>query len=98
MESILLTFSERLVSVLTTDGKVYIGSLKGYDQLTNIILAKCREKVYEANSKVIKYIELGLFLIRGDSIALIGEIESEDPVKSAINEEEKNKKIKYDYM
>ncbi|KAL7066245.1 LSM domain-containing protein [Cryptosporidium serpentis] len=98
MKSILFTLSERLVSVLTTDGKVYIGSLKGYDQLTNIILAKCKEKVYETNSKVVKYIELGLFLIRGDSIALIGEIENEDPIKSAINEEEKNKRIKYNYI
>lgn len=34
----LVELVDKIVSVITSDGRVLIGSLKGYDQMTNIIL------------------------------------------------------------
>ena len=58
------------ISVITNDGRNIIGILRGFDQTTNLILEDCFERVYSANSGVEQAV-LGLYIIRGDNIAVI---------------------------
>lgn len=62
--------------MLTNDGKTIVGELKGVDGVTNLILADSVEKVYSNEAdKAVQTIPLGLYIVRGDNIAIVGEIE-----------------------
>uniref|UniRef100_T1IUW5 U6 snRNA-associated Sm-like protein LSm8 n=1 Tax=Strigamia maritima TaxID=126957 RepID=T1IUW5_STRMM len=52
------------------------GTLKGFDQTINIILDESHERVYSTVQGV-EQVVLGLYIIRGDNIAVIGEIDDE---------------------
>jgi U6 snRNA-associated Sm-like protein LSm8 len=55
-----------------------VGSLKGLDQAMNCILSDCEERVYSPNKPATRE-PLGTFFMRGDTIAVIGELtEDED--------------------
>lgn len=62
------------VSIITSDGRNFVGTLKGFDQTINIILDDSHERVYSPNQGV-EQIILGLHLIRGDNVAIIGEVD-----------------------
>ncbi|PVV02230.1 hypothetical protein BB560_003318 [Smittium megazygosporum] len=70
------------VAVLTNDGRILIGILEGLDIKTNLLLKDTIEKVFSIDSEV-ENIELGLYIIRGDSITLLGPVdkELEDSIK-----------------
>eukprot|EP00775_Hariotina_reticulata_P003045 gene3045-3326_t len=57
-------------------GLAHMGILRGYDQTTNVILEDCCELVFSTQSGV-QLAELGLQVIRGDNIAVIGEVDEE---------------------
>ncbi|KAL5516595.1 hypothetical protein EMCRGX_G001978 [Ephydatia muelleri] len=67
---------ERLISVITSDGRVIVGKLRGFDQTVNLILEGSHERVYSSTSGVEK-VPLGLYIIRGDNVAVVGEIDEE---------------------
>jgi len=67
---------DKNVSVVTNDGKNYIGVLKGLDQTTNIILSECYERVF-SEIEDCEIFPLGLFIIRGDNVAVIGEVDDD---------------------
>ena len=87
MVSQLDTYVEKIVSVVTTDGKFYYGVLKGFDQAINLFLADSnlvswnpiRQDVYTDN-----------IVIRGDTVVMIAlgdssQLPSEaNPIKSII--------------
>ncbi|XP_071961150.1 major facilitator superfamily domain-containing protein 3-like [Antedon mediterranea] len=52
------------------------GTLKGFDQTVNLILDESHERVFSAGEGV-EQVLLGLYIIRGDNIAVIGEIDDE---------------------
>ena len=58
------------VLILTTDGRILVGTMKGCDQTVNLVLANTVERVFtiEEYSEV----ELGLYLIRGDTVVTVG--------------------------
>ncbi|KAK9834122.1 hypothetical protein WJX84_008294 [Apatococcus fuscideae] len=64
------------ISVITNDGRNIVGTLKGYDQATNVILDDCHERVYSTKTGV-EQLVLGLYVIRGDNIAVVGEVDDE---------------------
>ncbi|EDV25850.1 uncharacterized protein TRIADDRAFT_23559, partial [Trichoplax adhaerens] len=64
------------VSVITQDGRVIVGTLKGFDQTVNLILNDSHERVYSSGAGV-EQVALGLYVIRGDNIAVIGEIDED---------------------
>ncbi len=72
MASTLSEWKSKPVSVLTCDGRIIVGTLQGYDQLQNLILCKSYEKVYSVDSPMEK-VELGLFVVRGDNVAIISD-------------------------
>ncbi|CAI5998997.1 unnamed protein product [Closterium sp. NIES-64] len=64
------------VSVITNDGRNIVGVLKGFDQATNIILDESHERVYSTKHGV-EQLVLGLYIIRGDNIAVVGELDED---------------------
>lgn len=42
------------------------GVLRGFDQLTNVIMENCHERVYSASG--VEQVMLGLYIIRGDNV------------------------------
>ncbi|KAI7838693.1 hypothetical protein COHA_007493 [Chlorella ohadii] len=75
-ETGLAQYVDTTVSVITNDGRTIVGTLRGYDQATNLILDECHERVYSSKSGV-EQLVLGLYVIRGDNIAVIGEVDDD---------------------
>ncbi|KAE9466296.1 hypothetical protein C3L33_01788, partial [Rhododendron williamsianum] len=69
-------FFVETISVITNDGRNIVGVLKGFDQATNIILDESHERVYSTKEGV-QQLVLGLYIIRGDNISIVGEIDEE---------------------
>ncbi|XP_010276287.1 PREDICTED: sm-like protein LSM8 [Nelumbo nucifera] len=67
---------DQQISVITNDGRNIVGVLKGFDQATNIILDESRERVYSTTEGV-QQLVLGLYIIRGDNISIVGELDEE---------------------
>ncbi|UYV77519.1 hypothetical protein LAZ67_15001349 [Cordylochernes scorpioides] len=51
-----------------------LGTLKGFDQTINVILDESHERVYRS-SQGVEQVVLGLYIIRGDNVAVIGEVD-----------------------
>lgn len=66
--------NDQLVSIITSDGKVLVGTLKGIDNGTNVILDDSHERVFSIDQGVEKH-RLGLCVIRGENVAVIGQID-----------------------
>ncbi|CAN0921807.1 Sm-like protein LSM8 [Linum grandiflorum] len=67
---------DQTISVITNDGRNIVGNLKGFDQATNIILDESHERVYSTKEGV-QQLVLGLYIIRGDNISVIGELDED---------------------
>lgn len=53
-----------------------MGYLRGYDQTTNLILSAAQERTIAPDEPCITE-ELGLYILRGDNVALVGETDDE---------------------
>ncbi|KAH9725063.1 U6 snRNA-associated Sm-like protein LSm8 [Citrus sinensis] len=74
--SFLYAIEQEQISVITNDGRNIVGVLKGFDQATNIILDESHERVYSTKEGV-QQLVLGLYIIRGDNISIVGEVDEE---------------------
>ncbi|KAG2182386.1 hypothetical protein INT43_007316 [Umbelopsis isabellina] len=81
--SLLNGFVDKLVSVITLDGRV-LGTTRGVDSAGNIILEKCHERVFSSDGTEV--VPLGLYVIRGDSIGIIGQIDTDAETEMNIEE------------
>lgn len=63
------------MTVFTSEGRVIVGTFKGFDQTINIILDDSHERVYSTAG--VEQVTLGLHIVRGDNVALIGEVDEE---------------------
>ncbi|EYU34224.1 hypothetical protein MIMGU_mgv1a024125mg [Erythranthe guttata] len=83
---------DQAISVITNDGRNIVGILKGFDQATNIILDESHERVYSTKHNIVakkismfllvlhegvELIVFGLYILRGDNIGIIGELDEE---------------------
>ncbi|PAN17726.1 hypothetical protein PAHAL_3G152200 [Panicum hallii] len=66
---------DQVISVITNDGRNIVGTLRGFDQATNIILDESHERVYSTKEGV-QQLVLGLYIIRGDNI-VVGEVDED---------------------
>jgi len=73
MSDYLRELKGKVVSIITNDGRHVIGTLRGVDQVTNMILSGCKERVYSEDEGV-QEVELGLYILRGDSCAVVGAV------------------------
>ncbi|XP_065168648.1 U6 snRNA-associated Sm-like protein LSm8 [Atheta coriaria] len=76
MTSSLDQFVNHTVSIITSDGRNFIGTLKGFDQTINIIIDESHERVYSSATGV-EQVMLGLHIIRGDNVAIVGLIDED---------------------
>ena len=65
----LTSMMDARVSVITNDGRHIVGTLRGFDQVTNVILEDCAERVYSSESGV-EEAPLGVYMIRGDNVCV----------------------------
>lgn len=65
---------DQSVSIITSDGKVLVGTLKGIDNGTNVILDDSHERVFSTDQGVERH-HLGLCVIRGENVAVIGQVD-----------------------
>jgi U6 snRNA-associated Sm-like protein LSm8 len=68
------------VSLLTIDGRHLVGIFKGSDAQWNMIIDECEERTYSLNAPV-KVTDLGLYIVRGDSVVLLGPVDAEKEAK-----------------
>lgn len=71
MASSLESFVDREVSIITTDGRHYVGVLKGFDQAVNLVLGDCKQLVWNGSSPK-EEIDSQNLVIRGDTVMLVG--------------------------
>ena len=76
MAQVLDAYVNKSVTIVTSDGRIIIGTLRGFDQTINIILDDSYERVFSSTDGV-EQVLLGLYIIRGDNVALIGEIDED---------------------
>lgn len=63
------------VMLVTSDGRVIMGKFVGHDQVQNVILKEAEERIFSADDPV-ERVPLGLYVVRGDSLCLIGEFDA----------------------
>ncbi|XP_041046892.1 U6 snRNA-associated Sm-like protein LSm8 [Carcharodon carcharias] len=79
MTSALETYFNHTAAVVTADGRMIVRTLKRFDQAINLILDESHERVLRSQQGV-EQVVLGLYTVRGDNVAVIGEIdEKTDP-------------------
>ena len=54
------------------DGRVLLGILASYDQYCSVVLERTRERHVAGGAYA--DVDMGLYLVRGESIALLGEV------------------------
>ena len=70
-------YKDKVVSVITNDGRHIVGTLRGFDQTINIILEKTHERIYSTEHGVVQN-DLGLYLVRGDNISIVAELDTHE--------------------
>lgn len=76
MTSALESYVNKTVSIVTADGRIIVGTLKGFDQTINLILDESHERVF-STTQGMEQVILGLYIVRGDNVAIIGEVDDE---------------------
>jgi small nuclear ribonucleoprotein (snRNP)-like protein len=94
---------------MTCDGRLIQGTLAGYDQLQNLIIKNAQERVYQmpkdrddddqtdADAEILEMIPLGLYVIRGDNVAVVSDVREgilEEQAKNQYEEFENGEGIK----
>ncbi|KAJ6519870.1 hypothetical protein C8R45DRAFT_953058 [Mycena sanguinolenta] len=64
---------DRKMLVVLRDGRKLHGVLRSYDQFANLVLEDTVERIYHGNAFAENF--HGLFLIRGENVVLLGEID-----------------------
>ncbi|KAI9480742.1 MAG: LSM1 protein [Benjaminiella poitrasii] len=66
---------DKKLMVVLRDGRKLIGTLRSFDQFANLVLQDTIERIYVGNCY--GDIPRGIFLIRGENVVLLGEIDLE---------------------
>ncbi len=80
--SLLEELDKRLM-VLLRDGRTLIGYLRSVDQFANLVLHRCIERIHVG--KDYGDIPRGIFVVRGENVVLLGEIDEEKEDKVPLN-------------
>ncbi|KAJ1985499.1 hypothetical protein H4R33_004001 [Dimargaris cristalligena] len=70
----LIDLLDKRLMVVLRDGRKIIGFLRSYDQFANLVLQDSVERIYVKN--FYGDIDRGVFLIRGENVVLLGEIDN----------------------
>ena len=61
MTATLESYLNRMVSIITADGRNFVGTLKGFDQTVNLILDDTHERVFSPTNGVEQVSKNGKF-------------------------------------
>ncbi|CAO1625436.1 unnamed protein product [Parajaminaea phylloscopi] len=73
------------VLLVTQDGRLLLGDLQGFDGVGSVILSNTVERIFTASGEDedggsvpggMEEVELGLYVLRGDAICLIGDVDT----------------------
>ena len=80
----LIEYIDKQLMVILRDGKKLIGYLRSIDQYANLLLSSTFERIYVNN----KYadIQRGVYIVRGENVVLLGEIDLNAPLKVNLEE------------
>jgi len=78
----LLTELDKRLLVVLRDGRTLIGELSSVDQFANLVLENTIERIHVG--KLYGDIPRGVFVIRGENVVLLGEIDPEKEKKSKL--------------
>nr|GAT57334.1 predicted protein [Mycena chlorophos] len=67
-------YVDRRVLMMLQDGRVIVGVMAGFDHKSNVVLSDSKERIYSMEEGV-EEVPLGLYLVKGDMIVLIGELD-----------------------
>ncbi|PVI03189.1 Sm-like ribonucleo protein [Periconia macrospinosa] len=78
-------YLNKKVSVLTQDGRSMVGTLLSCDGSMNMVLANAVERIIRPRDEDVpsEEVPLGLYVVRGDSVAVCGRVNEE--IDSKIN-------------
>ncbi|XP_058179273.1 sm-like protein LSM1B [Rhododendron vialii] len=86
----LASYLDKKLLVLLRDGRKLLGILRSFDQFANAVLESACERVIVGD--LYSDIPLGLYIIRGENVVLIGELDLEKdelpPHMTRVTEEE----------
>ncbi|KAK3946326.1 U6 snRNA-associated Sm-like protein LSm1 [Diplogelasinospora grovesii] len=79
----LLDLTDKKLMVALRDGRKLLGILRSWDQYANLVLQSTKERIYvppgpknpNPNRGLYADIERGVFLVRGENVLLLGEID-----------------------
>merc|ERR1719348_454820 len=71
---------DRKQMVLLRDGRTLIGTLRSVDQFANLVLQDCIERIHVG--KQFGDIPRGIFVVRGENVVLLGEVDTQADVES----------------
>mmetsp|Transcript_24753 Transcript_24753/g.61894 ORF Transcript_24753/g.61894 Transcript_24753/m.61894 type:complete len:96 (-) Transcript_24753:453-740(-) len=74
--SLLVAWIDKKVTLVTNDGRNVIGVLRGFDQMCNVVLEHTVERIFSEDAGA-EEVPLGLFVVKGDNLAIIGEVDPE---------------------
>ncbi|KAK9881787.1 hypothetical protein WA026_017304 [Henosepilachna vigintioctopunctata] len=80
----LLDELDKKLMVLLRDGRTLIGYLRSVDQFANLVLHKAIERIHVG--KEYGDIPRGVFIVRGENVVLLGEIDKEKEDNLPLNE------------
>ena len=75
---------DRRIMIVLRDGRHLVGVLRSFDQFSNMVLEQTSERrvlhIKKGSDTICYYtdIQLGLYLVRGDSMVLLGEVQDGD--------------------
>jgi U6 snRNA-associated Sm-like protein LSm1 len=81
--SLLEELDKRLM-VLLRDGRTLIGYLRSVDQFANLVLHRCIERIHARSDY--GDIPRGVFIVRGENVVLLGEIDEDKESQSSLKE------------
>ena len=79
---------DKRILVILRDGRHLIGSMRSFDQYSNIVLEDTLERHIGGNLYCDIY--LGLYVVRGESLVMLAEMEDEDEDEDDENEDGKD--------
>lgn len=74
---------DKLVLVCLRDGRNFFGWLRSFDQYANLILDNTVERLSVEDSYA--DVPIGMFIIRGENVMLLGQVDEEKELKLAAN-------------
>ncbi|XP_044263141.1 U6 snRNA-associated Sm-like protein LSm1 [Tribolium madens] len=80
----LLDELDKKLMVLLRDGRTLIGYLRSVDQFANLVLHRTIERIHVG--KEYGDIPRGVFIVRGENVVLLGEIDSEKETELPLTE------------